>query len=52
VKRNRRQETAPKRLDEHFTPPSPNLRIPMKPAGYSDLKAATHSDLKAATIPI
>jgi uncharacterized protein len=28
------------------------LRIPMKPAGYSDLKAATHSDLKAATIPI
>ena len=29
-----------------------NLRIPMKPAGYSDLKAATHSDLKAATIPI
>jgi hypothetical protein len=28
------------------------LRIPMKPAGDSDLKAATHSDLKAATIPI
>jgi hypothetical protein len=28
------------------------LRIPMKPAGYSDLKAATHSDLKPATIPI
>jgi hypothetical protein len=28
------------------------LRIPMKPAGYSDLKPATHSDLKAATIPI
>jgi hypothetical protein len=28
------------------------LRIPMKPAGYSDLKAATHSDFKAATIPI
>jgi hypothetical protein len=28
------------------------LRIPTKPAGYSDLKAATHSDLKAATIPI
>jgi len=29
-----------------------SLRIPTKPAGYSDLKAATHSDLKAATIPI
>ena len=28
------------------------VRIPMKPAGYSDLKPATHSDLKAATIPI
>jgi hypothetical protein len=28
------------------------MRIPTKPAGYSDLKAATHSDLKAATIPI
>jgi len=28
------------------------LRIPMKPAGYSDLKAATHSDFKAATVPI
>jgi hypothetical protein len=28
------------------------VRIPMKPAGDSDLKAATHSDLKAATIPI
>jgi hypothetical protein len=28
------------------------VRIPMKPAGYSDLKAATHSDLKAATVPI
>jgi hypothetical protein len=28
------------------------VRIPTKPAGYSDLKAATHSDLKAATIPI
>jgi len=28
------------------------MRIPMKPAGYSDLKAATHSDFKAATIPI
>jgi hypothetical protein len=28
------------------------LRIPMKPAGDSDLKAATHSDLKAATVPI
>ncbi len=28
------------------------LRIPMKPAGYSDLKPATHSDLKAATVPI
>jgi hypothetical protein len=30
----------------------PLLRIPMKPAGDSDLKAATHSDFKAATIPI
>ena len=30
----------------------PRVRIPMKPAGYSDLKPATHSDLKAATIPI
>jgi hypothetical protein len=29
-----------------------SVRIPMKPAGYSDLKAATHSDLKAATVPI
>jgi hypothetical protein len=29
-----------------------NVRIPMKPAGDSDLKAATHSDLKAATVPI
>jgi hypothetical protein len=29
-----------------------NMRIPTKPAGYSDLKAATHSDFKAATIPI
>jgi hypothetical protein len=28
------------------------VRIPMKPAGDSDLKAATHSDFKAATIPI
>jgi len=28
------------------------MRIPMKPAGDSDLKAATHSDLKAATVPI
>jgi hypothetical protein len=28
------------------------VRIPMKPAGDSDLKAATHSDLKAATVPI
>jgi hypothetical protein len=28
------------------------MRIPMKPAGDSDLKAATHSDFKAATIPI
>jgi hypothetical protein len=33
-------------------PPAAGLRIPMKPAGDSDLKAATHSDLKAATIPI
>jgi hypothetical protein len=30
----------------------PAVRIPMKPAGDSDLKATTHSDLKAATIPI
>jgi hypothetical protein len=28
------------------------MRIPTRPAGYSDLKPATHSDLKAATIPI
>jgi hypothetical protein len=49
-----------KRLDQKakfpekptMTHPSNILRIPMKPAGYSDLKAATHSDFKAATIPI
>jgi hypothetical protein len=29
-----------------------DLRIPTKPAGYSDLKAATHCDLKAATVAI
>jgi len=33
-------------------PPLGGMRIPMKPAGDSDLKAATHSDLKAATVPI
>jgi hypothetical protein len=36
----------------NFRPVHELLRIPTKPAGYSDLKAATHSDFKAATIPI
>ena len=37
-------------IEEGWVPA--DVRIPMKPAGYSDLKAATHSDLKAATVPI
>ena len=27
------------------------MRIPTKPATYSDVKAATHSEAKAATLP-
>ena len=40
------------RAEDRIIAGSSELRIPMKPAGYSDLKAATRSDLKAATIPI
>jgi len=39
-------------LRAEVTGEPPRVRIPMKPAGYSELKAATHSDFKAATIPI
>jgi len=29
-----------------------SVRIPMKPATYSDLKPASHSDFMPATVPI
>ncbi|TCQ15759.1 hypothetical protein C8J33_11947 [Rhizobium sp. PP-CC-3G-465] len=29
-----------------------SMRIPMKPATYSDTKPATHSDFIPATVPI
>ena len=35
-----------------FIEPAHQLRIPAKPATYSNLMPATYSDTKAATIPI
>jgi hypothetical protein len=41
-----RRQTPPGQADR-----APSLRIPMKPATYSDMKPATHSEFIPATIP-